>query len=173
MFYSDKVAIRAIEEDDLPFLTDLRNFPSTWTNLGTVQFLNLESQKLWLVSLAKDKTRAYYMLIDARSNARLGLIRMDEIDHINKSIRVGCDIHPHWRGQGFGTQAYKLIFNFCYDELNMNRVWLLVLEDNEVARNLYKKVGMHEEGIMREAIYRDGRFKNYIIMSKLRSEDIE
>jgi RimJ/RimL family protein N-acetyltransferase len=52
----------------------------------------------------------------------------------------------------------------------MNRLWLLVLENNKVALSLYRKAGFVEEGRQRKAIFRDGRYLDYLMMSILRSE---
>ena len=95
---------------------------------------------------------------------------MDEVDHINRSIRVGADVVPALRGKGFGKAIYSAIKKYCFDYLNMHRVWLAVLEANERAIGLYRKVGFKEEGRYREAVFRDGRYQDYILMSILEVE---
>jgi diamine N-acetyltransferase len=52
----------------------------------------------------------------------------------------------------------------------MNRLWLLVLENNEPAKNLYKKMGFVNEGVQRQAIFKEGQYHDYIMMSLLRGE---
>jgi len=39
-----------------------------------------------------------------------------------------------------------------------------------VAKRLYEKVGFKEEGIMREAIFRNGVYHDYVVMSILEDE---
>jgi len=39
--------------------------------------------------------------------------------------------------------------------MNMHRVWLAVLDYNQVGINLYKKHGFQEEGSYRDAIFRN------------------
>ena len=57
-------------------------------------------------------------------------------------------------------------------KLNLRRIELLVLKDNIRAQRLYKKVGFQLEGEKREAVYKDGEYKNMYMMSLLKSEYI-
>ena len=175
MFQYEDVAIRAIEQKDLAFLAECRNDPSTWQQLGTLDFANEVKQLEWWKTSSLDKSKAYFVftlrehpLFELANN--VGFVRLDEIDHVNKSIRIGGDIHPNYRGKGLGTKMYKLLFRYCFDELGMNRLWLFVLDSNRVARNLYLKMGMIEEGCQEQAIIRNGIYHNYIMMRILRSE---
>jgi RimJ/RimL family protein N-acetyltransferase len=52
----------------------------------------------------------------------------------------------------------------------MNRLYLLVLESNTIARALYDKVGLKTEGIQRKAVYKNGKYEDYIMMSILQEE---
>lgn len=169
MFTYQGISIRAIEENDLSKIALLRNNPQVWNYLGTVVFLNGYSQKKWFERIQSTSDKAYYVLYDQEHDF-LGYVRFDEIDHFNKSIRVGGDILPEFQGKGFGKKMFNLILKYCFEYLNMHRVWLLVLDYNERAKNLYTKCSFKIEGKYREAIYRNGRYHDYIIMSILRIE---
>ena len=52
----------------------------------------------------------------------------------------------------------------------MNRVWLKVYEDNERGRRAYERVGFRQEGVLREDVWREGRYWDSILMSVLRQE---
>ena len=94
----------------------------------------------------------------------------DEIDKANRSIRVGADIVRELRGQGYGRKVYRLLKKYCFDYLNMHRVWLAVLDTNEAGRRLYESEGFEVEGRYREAIFRDGKYHDYILMSILEQQ---
>lgn len=175
MFSFNGVYIRAIEEEDLSFLSECRNNPETWKYLGALDFVNEVKQLQWWRTASLDKSKAYFVFCLREHPlltplTKIGFIRMDEIDHFNKSIRIGGDIHPDFRGKGYGTKMYKLLLEYCFNQLNMHRVWLLVLADNYVAMNLYNKMGLRGEGTQREAIFRDGKYQDYVMMSILDSE---
>jgi RimJ/RimL family protein N-acetyltransferase len=103
-------------------------------------------------------------------NPFIGLVRMDEHDAMNASIRVGADVVSGLRGRGYGRKIYEAIKKYCFHYLNVHRVWLLVLETNKHARRLYKKQGFRVEGKQRKAIFRDGEYLDYVMMSILEDE---
>ena len=169
MFEYAGVCIRPVEESDLEQMVKLRADSLVWTNLGNIEMISLRQQKEWFERMLSNPIARYYILCSEEIDF-IGIVRTDEIDYINCSIRVGGDILPEYQGQGYGTRMYILLKKYCFDYLNMNRMWLLVLETNEVAIRLYRKAGFEEEGRQRQAVYRDGRYINYIMMSLLKSE---
>ena len=172
MFEYAGIRIRSVEESDLEQMVSLRADPTVWMNLGNIEMISLRAQKNWFEHMVSNPRARYYILCSAEINF-IGIVRTDEIDYINRSIRVGGDILPEYRGQDYGTRMFQLLKKYCFDYLNMNRAWLLVLETNHVAIRLYKKVGFVEEVRQRQAIYRDGLYMDYIMMSMLKSEYVE
>lgn len=162
------LAIRAIEDDDLPRLQKLRGL--VWRDLGTIAITNLDQQRQWLQSVSADPRRAYYVLCKPHGSEFMGVIRLANIDLVNRSMSVGGDILPSFQNQGHGQQMFELIKVFCFDCLNMHRIWLLVMETNKRAIHVYEKTGFKHEGRQREAIYRDGQYIDYLMMSMLREE---
>ena len=77
---------------------------------------------------------------------------------------------PEKSGGGIATQSAKMLLRYVFDELRMERCKGTCLEDNVAAQRLIEKVGMNKEGLMRNAIYKDGRFQNVITYSILRDE---
>ena len=73
-------------------------------------------------------------------------------------------------GKSHGKAMYHLIFKLGFLTWNMNRLWLLVLETNKRARNLYSKMGFKEEGCQRNAIFKNGIYVDYHMMSILKDE---
>ena len=169
MYEYGGVAIRPIEEKDLEKMASLRGDPRIWMMLGDISMINKSAQYQWFSGIQGDSKRRYFILCSKQQDF-LGIVRMDEIDWINRSMRVGGDVIPEFHHQGHGTKMFEIIKKYCFDYLNMNRLWLLVLDTNSAALHLYTKAGFMEEGRQRQAIFRDGRYHDYIMMSLLQSE---
>lgn len=170
-----EVFVRLIEDTDLEFLREHRNDFETWINLTDITLIYKDQQETWYSKLINDKSKKYFIAyqwddIDGVGVAakRIGLIRIDEIDYINRSARIGCDVFKDVRTHGYGTKIMVLAVKYCFDFLNMHRLWLCVSEYNEPAIAVYKKVGFIEEGIQKEALYRKGQYHNYIQMSLIK-----
>ena len=177
MKYYDEIGFRPIEERDLELMRQLRNEESTWMSLTDPHLVTERQQKLWFEKITTASDRAYFSVFRVESTYPIkvigefiGIIRMDEYDTTNRSARIGCDVVPEKRGIGYGTKIFKAIMQYLFNNIGLHRLWLLVLEDNDVAIRLYKGVGFREDGLMRQAVYRDGRYKDYIVMSLLHDE---
>jgi UDP-4-amino-4,6-dideoxy-N-acetyl-beta-L-altrosamine N-acetyltransferase len=169
MFEFEGICMRPIEEPDLEKMVRLRGIPQIWMNLGTVEMIGMREQKQWFDRLFTNP-RARYFVLCTNDIDFVGIVRMDEIDFINRSMRIGGDILPEYQGKGYGKRMFQLLKKYCFDYLNMHRIWLLVLKTNDVALSLYRSAGFIEEGFQRQAIYRDGNYVDYIMMSLLKSE---
>ena len=169
MFERGGVGIRPLEERDLEAARALRADPRVWMQLGDISMISPETQQRWFRGLAADGSRRYYALFTPEIDFA-GIARMDEIDLVNRSVRIGGDVRPDLQGRGLGRAMLELLVEYAFDHLNAHRVWLLVLETNERARSLYRSLGMVEEGRQREAIYRAGTWVDYVSMSLLRTE---
>lgn len=169
MFTYGNLRLRPIENSDLEFMYRIRTDPSTSEMVGTLHLKSLEDQVAWLKSLKDDKTKAYYILeLSAPSHDKIGYLRFDEIDMINRSMRVGGDIAKEYRLKGYGASMMELIKKFCFGYLNMHRLWLLVLSTNEVAKHVYEKAGFEKEGVMRKAVYKNCKYIDYEMWALLK-----
>jgi len=177
MFLFNGIGLRLVEKRDLEKIRTLRNSQSTWIWLTDVKQINEIQQLQWYESICQDKSVEYYSIVENKKDFPieyegefLGIIRVNNIDLVNKSAMIGLDIEPNFRGQGIGTKAFLAVMEYFFRHRNFHRLWLCVIEDNEVAKKLYNNVGFKEEGILRQAIWREGKFKDYIVMSILEFE---
>jgi RimJ/RimL family protein N-acetyltransferase len=101
----------------------------------------------------------------------IGSTGLHEIDYKNRHAVFGIVIGEKeaW-GKGYGTEVTALITGYAFETLNLNRVGLEVYEDNERGIKAYERVGFTREGVLRQAMYREGRYWNKIVMSILREE---
>lgn len=63
-----------------------------------------------------------------------------------------------------------MALSYSFLELNLNRVELMVYAFNERAHRAYEKAGFQLEGRLRDALYREGRYHDELVMSVLRRE---
>jgi len=59
---------------------------------------------------------------------------------------------------------------FAFDQMNINKLRLNVYSFNERAIKSYEKCGFIREGVLRQEIFRDGKYYDTIVMGILRAE---
>ena len=75
------------------------------------------------------------------------------------------------RGMGLGKKVLNLILNFCFNDMNFNRVYLYTRVDNIAASRLYEKSGFVKEGVERETVlHSDGLYYDQILWAMLKSD---
>ncbi len=107
-------------------------------------------------------------LLDAR---HIGMMDYRDVDAITRSATVGVTIGEKdlW-GQGYGSEALRLLVGYLFDHLNLNRVQLDTWSGNERAIRSFTRIGFREEGRLRQAVWGAGRYFDSVLMGLLRSE---
>lgn len=79
-------------------------------------------------------------------------------------------IGPSEQNKGYGADAFRLFLRLAFDELNLNRLTVILPEYNINGIKFVKKFGFSEEVRRREVILRDGRRWDSLRFGLLRSE---
>jgi RimJ/RimL family protein N-acetyltransferase len=58
-----------------------------------------------------------------------------------------------------------LIIEYVFKNLPIQKIYLHTLKDNEKAFKFFKKLGFEIEGILRNEVFKDGKFRDVLIMS--------
>jgi len=112
-----------------------------------------------------------FMIRTLADDRLIGFIGLDGIRWTHGDTFVGIGIgDPEYRGNGYGTDAMRVILHYAFTELNLHRVSLDVFEYNPRAIRSYEKAGFVVEGRQRQALNRDGRRWDVIYMGILREE---
>jgi RimJ/RimL family protein N-acetyltransferase len=101
----------------------------------------------------------------------IGFVGMDGINWVHGEAWLGIGIGDRrfW-GQGYGTEAVRLILKYGFGELNLYRISLNVFDYNGRAIGSYQKAGFKIEGRARSAVKRDGKRWDLVFMGILGSE---
>lgn len=155
--------INRIEVEDLPFLCEVRNNYAedflhdsrTFTIDQTVEWFHKTNPDFWII---RD------------TNSRIGYFRLSNHSIVNRNIYIGADIAPQFKGLGYAKKAYSIFMPKLFENYNLNKISLEVLSTNNVAINLYKKLGFVQEGIKRQEVLKKEVFVDSIIMSVLKQD---
>jgi RimJ/RimL family protein N-acetyltransferase len=166
------VLLRKLEPEDAPNLYRYRNDPHVTRGLGGFSSgYSLQAIKDWIERRSESSQDLLWAIADQESNICLGHAGLYHVDHRVRASEFGILIGDSSRwGKGIGREVTSAILTYGFDELNMNRVELSVLQSNAPAIRLYQSLGFVEEGVKRQAQYRAGEYLDVVMMSILRSE---
>lgn len=86
---------------------------------------------------------------------------------------LGMMVHQDYQGMGVGSALMEAVLDLSENWLGLTRLQLEVHTDNDRAIALYKKWGFEREGVLQADSFRDGRYVNTMVMSRISKQDGE
>ncbi len=115
------------------------------------------------------RTDAAWFAVDVDGET-IGEVGLHSIDHYHQRAEVGISLgRPYW-GRGNGQDALRTLLDYGFRHLNLTKISLRVLADDERAVGAYRKAGFVEEGRLRDHSWYDGTRHDELVMSVLREE---
>jgi ribosomal-protein-serine acetyltransferase len=99
-----------------------------------------------------------------------GEIRLSYVEHENHKIAIGYFLDAAFQGRGIITQAARAVINYCFSELEFNRIELRCATTNQASIAVAERLGFTREGELRQAELLDQRYVNHYIYSLLSDE---
>jgi RimJ/RimL family protein N-acetyltransferase len=172
--HGESIMLREYRKEDLHWMRQWVNDPAIVSSLSDL-FLyphSYETTETYLnAMLAGESESRGFVIANLGNEGYIGQANIDAIDWKNRVGSIGIVIGSteHW-GFGYGTEAMKLLVDFAFRDMNLNRLELEVYDFNERAIRSYLKCGFREEGRLRERQFKKGRYVDVIVMGLLRSE---
>lgn len=169
-----RIYLRAFEMDDYRLISSWRH-DSGMSELvcGNRLFISSEREKKWIESKLFDDTRDIYCAICMKENdAMIGYISIINIDLRNRKAEWGgvtIGDKSMW-GQGYASEAAKLILQYVFFEMPINKLQGRVLEDHQVTIKMLNSLGFTRDGVFRDEVFKNGEFHDIYLYSILRSE---
>lgn len=167
-----RVYLRALEPEDYKTSISWRNDDEINSMLGGMKRFVSEAYEAKWVDDAIFHSRDVRLAVCLKENdLYIGNVYMTDIDERNQSCvsHVLIGDKRYW-GRGIATEAYRLALEYMFNERNIHRVMAIVLENNIASLKMHQKVGYQIEGLMRDSVYKDGKWQNQYILGLLRDE---
>lgn len=168
-----KVYLRPLKLEDTAIIVKWRNLPSVRGNLYSQDELTEAQHISYFHNVVEQGKCAQYIIVvnTGESESEIGTIFIKNIDHSNRKGEYGIFIGEEWaRGKGYSKIATSEILRIAFQELNLNRVYLTVLNNNIFAIKAYLSQGFQIEGWLRQDYCRDGVYMNVLLMAVLRDD---
>lgn len=162
----DNIYLREITYEDTKKVLD-------WRNSEFVQKYFIYQEKItekehleWLNQ--KVFTGKVIQFIIVSNDVPIGSVYLQNIDNFHKKAEYGIFIgSQEGCGKGIGTVVAKYILKYAFEEMQLHRVYLRVLENNIRAIQCYEKAGFCREALLVDDVQINGKYQNIVIMAAL------
>ncbi|MBL6995929.1 GNAT family N-acetyltransferase [Desulfobacula sp.] len=164
------VKLRPITSEDMAKIPEWRNKDHIRKWFFNSNILTSEDQEKWYSAYVLNDFDK--MFIIQAGSEDIGTFSVYNIDTKNKkaeigNLMIGEDKH---RGKGYAYQAGKLLLEYAFNNLKLERLYLSLFADNIAAFNLYAKLGFVKEGVLGQDILTSSGRKDVILMGLMKRD---
>ena len=168
----EKVYLRPLEPEDIDRgWLEWINDPRISGNLNSPGYPTTREDLMKYIEDSKPPNAVMFAICDKQDDRYIGNARISQIDRQHKKCTYGRLIGDMTqRGKGVGSEVLFLILKYAFINLGMNRIYTVVFSDNQASIRSNEKAGMKQEGTLRQAFYKNGSYKDVIVVSMLRED---
>lgn len=163
----EKIYLRKILETDvnekyLGWLNDpqVNQYLETrWSEQTLSSILDFVQSKI------DNKNEPLFAICTLESNEHIGNIKLGPINPYHKYADVSLFIgDKNYWGKGFATEAIKLITDYGFKSLKLNKICASAYEENIGSINAFKKCGYLQEGLLNKKYISNGKYTNTVVL---------
>ncbi|WP_264565054.1 GNAT family N-acetyltransferase [Flavobacterium sp. N3904] len=111
-----------------------------------------------------------YAFVIVENSTVIGRIGVYKIDGQNKIGEIGYWIIEGFQGKGIVTKSCQALIDFCFSELELNRIEIKCGTENFKSKAIPEKLNFTKEGVIRQGELLYDRFIDLNLYSLLKSE---
>jgi ribosomal-protein-alanine N-acetyltransferase len=170
---TDRLKLRGITPDDANDIFEYASIPEiseylVWYPHKTIRdsedFIKFAREKFendeWIVLGIELKEK----------NKLIGTIDIRGWKNVHRCAEIGYVLSKEFWNRGITTEALKRVIDYCFGELNLNRVEAHCEDENTGSWRVMEKCGMKYEGTLRQRVFIKERYRSMKMYSILKSE---
>jgi RimJ/RimL family protein N-acetyltransferase len=157
-------------ETDLEIVTRWVNDPDVRQYVGVNWPMSLAAERAWFEQRQNDQNNLV-LGIETLDGRLIGVMNLHGLDRVNRQGTTGALLgeKAYW-GKGLGSDAKMALLEYAFMVLNLRRINSEVIAYNKRSLKYSLKCGYKVEGVIRQVLYRKGRYWNRYQLGLLKSE---
>lgn len=168
----EPIYLRALEMSDLDRMHAWHNDKELYEMIGgPFRYTSNQSTQAWMerktgfAANAPASDEINLAMCIRATDKHIGNIYLHKINWISRNAELLIFIgDPEERSKGYGKSAVRQLLSYAFSDMGLKKVYLYVLADNPRAEQSYRKIGFSLEGTLRNQIFKQGIWKDALIM---------
>lgn len=156
------VFFRAFEPEDVNLIHQWKNSDElNEMTVGLNKKTTLEDDLRWLNSIKDHHPYyAYWAICSKETGKMIGYASLVNIHYINSSAETGAILigDPDYNDGYAWIESVLFLFEYAFERLNLNRLYGKSLVGHKVSNLVEPLMFMKQEGVLRQAAYKNGRY---------------
>lgn len=169
---TERLLLRQIKQEDIQNIYNGLSNPDVIKYYG-ISFDNLkatEEQIIWFKNLEETETGIWWGICSKDNKIFYGAGGFNGLSKEHKKAEIGFWLLPEFWGKGLMQEAFPLICSYGFNHLKLNRIEGFVYSENQNCKKAIEKMNFKIEGTMRECEFKNGKYLNVDIYSKLQND---
>lgn len=167
----ERVALGPLRRELIPMYHQWSNDLETSRTLGLTWPSTLEQDTGRYEQRVGNPSEIWFTIYRTDEDRPIGLTWLFEIDHRHSRATFGIILgEGRDRGQGFGTEATRLMLDYAFNALGVNNVMLTVVAFNTAGIRSYEKAGFKTIGMRRKCSRFGGELFDLVYMECVSDE---
>lgn len=166
-----RIRLALLERHHLPKRVEFINDPDVQANLNFDYPTSLAKTEAWFAKNVLSANRIDFALELIEEQLVIGFGGFINVDQGARKAELYILVgdKKYWN-RGFGRDGYKLLANYGFQEMGLERIYLYQHVTNERAVKATAHLGWTTEGCLRKDIWSHGTLKDQYVVSILRDE---
>ena len=166
-----KITLSAVNKESIEQFRQWRNSPELRKYFREYRELSKEMQERWFESkVLGDTNQVNFEIRDKKTSKLIGHCGLYYINWVHRHAEFGIYVgDDEYRNGGYGSDALRTLVSYGFNDLNLNRIWCEVYDNND-ALAVYEHIGFTKEGALRQSYYSEGRYWDAHILALLKEE---
>jgi len=100
----------------------------------------------------------------------IGVVEIKNINRFNDDAQIGYWLAEEWQGKGIMTDCVRALTLHCFNEFNLHRVSVSIVDANKKSRAVPERLNFVHEGTLRECMRYYGVYYDEVIYGILKSD---
>lgn len=161
------LSFRRMRESDLQNVLDWRVKPEITQFMLTEVAYDMAAQRRWFARVGSSPNEEYWII--EHETRPVGVLSLSAIDRANRHATWGL-----YLGEKINSPVGGLIPVYFYNDvfarqdLNLHKLYGMVLETNTSMLKMHRSCGYREVGVYKDHVLRDGEFLDVVVVELLR-----
>lgn len=169
-----RLVLRECVIDDLPAFFEIDSDPEVVRHVSYGPWTLEECRRDLAAHIAEQRAAPrswYYLAVILRAENRLiGWCALNITSHEDHEAELGYALNRSYWGHGYITEAAQALLAFGFTTLGLHRVFATCRPENRASERVLRKLGMRQEGHLRENKWSEGAWRDSLLYVVLAHE---
>ena len=164
----EKVYLRPITLEDTDNIIRWRNSENVRPYFIYQKPFTREGHLEWLRTMIDTKKGYQFIVCEYGTDRPIGCTYLRDFDEQHNKIEYGMFLgEKSEAGKGISSEIVKLTLDFCFEDLNIHKVFCRIFADNMPSIKGCERGGFHREAYLEDEVYVNGKYRDMVLLAAL------